>query len=240
MLFSGTKITDLSKASLVILILGFFSAGACFYIFSELAEDVLEHEKFIADQMAIDVVSHMKTPWLDTAAGWITETGSVMWLTVSSVIVILYLIYFSKLSKWVPIFFAVTMAGISTLTKTLKAFFARQRPEIVAKYDATGFSFPSGHSTGSMVFYGFIIYLIIISPIKKQWKYTFAVCLSVYILLIGFSRVYLGVHYFTDILAGFTFGFIWLAVCIAALELTMWNQRRRDRRTTSRTNTIMK
>ncbi|MFQ3546216.1 phosphatase PAP2 family protein [Halobacillus rhizosphaerae] len=239
MLFSGTKISDISKASIFIILGGFIAVGGAFYLFYQLAEDVLEHEKFAVDQAAVNVVKYIQAPWLQNVAGWVTETGSVMWLSVGSVLLILLLFFFTKYSNWVPVYFIINMAGISALTKVMKLIFERKRPEVLAQYDGTGFSFPSGHSTGSMVFYGFIIYLIAISPLNKKTRYTINVLLGLYILLVGCSRVYLGVHYLTDILAGFSFGLAWLAICIASLEITMWNQRRTSAHKEMENTTLM-
>ncbi|KHE72885.1 phosphatase PAP2 family protein [Halobacillus sp. BBL2006] len=230
MLFSGTKVSDLSKASIAIIVAGFVLVAGAFYFFFELAGEVLEDEKIRVDKAATDFVEWISTPWLDQTWGAITETGSVMWVSIASIILLVYLLFFSPFSRWVAIYFAVNMIGISALTKVLKLIFERQRPEVLAQYDGVGFSFPSGHSTGSMVFYGFLIYLIVISRLKKGWKWLINILLVLLILSVGSSRIYLGVHYFTDVLAGFLFGLAWLAICIAALEITLWNQRRRQLR----------
>ncbi|MGI8314950.1 phosphatase PAP2 family protein [Halobacillus mangrovi] len=227
MLFSGTKVSDLSKASIAIILAGFILIGGAFYFFFELASEVMEKEKFYIDKAAINFVTGITTPWLDQTWGWITEAGSVIWITIASIALVVYLLFFSPFSRWVGVYFAVNMIGISALTKMLKLIFERQRPEVLNEYDGTGFSFPSGHTTGSTVFYGFIIYLIVISPLKKGWKWLFNGLLGLLILAVALSRVYLGVHYFTDIIAGFLFGLAWLATCIAALEITLWHQRRR-------------
>lgn len=228
MLFSGTKLSDLSKASIIVILAGFAIIGGAVYFFSELAEEVLEKEIFAIDQVATDVVISISTPWMDTFWGIVTDLGSVTILTIASIILLVYLLFFSPFSRWVGIYFAVNMIGISALTKLLKLTFERQRPDVLAEYDGTGFSFPSGHSSGSMVFYGFLIYIVVISPMKKGWKRLLNGILGATVLLIGLSRAYLGVHYFTDIMAGFLFGTSWLLVCIIALEVTLWNQRRRQ------------
>ncbi len=228
MLFSGTKVSDLSKASIIIILAGFLTLGVSFYFFFELADEVLEKEKIAVDQWAIDVMASISSPGLDQLWGWITEAGSVTVITVMSVLLLIYLLFLSPFSRWVGIYFIVNMIGISALTKGLKLLFERQRPEVLETYDGTGFSFPSGHSSGSMVFYGFLIYLVVISRLNKGWKWLINSLLGLLILLVGLSRVYLGVHYFTDILAGFLFGVAWLMICIAALEVTLWNQRRRS------------
>ena len=139
-----------------------------------------------------------------------------------------YLFMASAFSRWVAIYFVVNMLGISALTKILKVSFERNRPEVLAEYDGTGFSFPSGHTTGALTFYGFLIYLVVSSSMKKQWKWALNIFLGLLILLVGLSRVYLGVHFFSDVMAGMLFGLAWLLVCIGALEITLWNQRRRQ------------
>lgn len=228
MFFTGTKLSDLSKASIIIILAGFVSVGVAFYFFFELAEEVIEQEKIIIDQWAIDAVTAIQTEWLGQAWGWITELGSVTWITIASLILVVYLFMASSFSRWVAIYFVVNMLGISALTKILKLSFERNRPEVLAEYDGTGFSFPSGHTTGALTFYGFLIYLVVSSSMKKQWKWALNIFLGLLILLVGLSRVYLGVHFFSDVMAGMLFGLAWLLVCIGALEITLWNQRRRQ------------
>ena len=88
----------------------------------------------------------------------------------------------------------------------------RGRPLDINLIEETGYSFPSGHTLTAMAFYGFIIYLIYVSKICKRSKIIFITLLSLLILVVGVSRVYLGVHYFTDILGGFTFSLSFLII----------------------------
>lgn len=230
MIFQGTKPSDFSKRSIIIILIGFVIIGLAVYLFAQLAEDVIEEEKFAFDQLVTDWVQGIQAPWLGTFFGWVTELGSVMFLSIASVLFALFVFFFTKKSRWVIVYFAINMLGISLLTKVLKLIFERQRPEVLAQYDGTGFSFPSGHSTGSIVFYGFMIYMVSTTGWKKSIRYIINILLGALIFLIGFSRVYLGVHFPTDILAGFAFGVSWLFVCIYALELTLWRQRRRQKK----------
>nr|WP_173917198.1 phosphatase PAP2 family protein [Halobacillus sp. Marseille-Q1614] len=229
MLFSETKVSDLSKTSIFTIIIGLLAVGSGGVLFIELADDVLENEKFAIDIVAADIVS--KSPaWIIEAMGWITEGGSVTLITILSIILFVGLIFFIPVSKWVAAYLAISMIGISVLTKGLKILFARDRPELLDQYDGTGYSFPSGHTTGSSVFYGFMIYLIVISPLKKPAKWSINIGIGLLILLIALSRVFLNVHYFTDILGGLTIGISWLLICITALELMLWRQRKRQLR----------
>ncbi|MFC7063843.1 phosphatase PAP2 family protein [Halobacillus seohaensis] len=226
MLFSGTKITDFSKTSIIIILIGLIVVGTGTYLFTEIAEEVLEQEKFATDTVASNIVNGIQSPILSNIMGWVTEAGSVAFITIFSIVMFIILLFFVSFSKWVAIYFAISMIGISLLTKGLKLLFGRERPELLDQYDGTGFSFPSGHTTGSAVFYGFMVYLIVVSPLNKTAKWCINSLLIIAVLLISLSRVFLNVHYFTDVLGGLALGFSWLIVCIAALEVMLWRQRK--------------
>ncbi|MFB1082649.1 phosphatase PAP2 family protein [Jeotgalibacillus sp. JSM ZJ347] len=196
--------------------------GAGFYIFTELGEDVLENEKFMIDQHAAEFAESIATPGVTAFFAFITELGSVWALTTGSIIMIAVLAYFYNRKKWRIIYFVIAMGGISILITGLKAAFGRDRPNLIEQYDGTGYSFPSGHSTGPIVFYGFIIYLVLRSRMNKLGKWIINIALGTLILLIAFSRLPLGVHYFTDVIGGLTLGLTWLVTCIAILEITLW------------------
>jgi undecaprenyl-diphosphatase len=96
----------------------------------------------------------------------------------------------------------------------LKNLFGRQRPDIPLLREAAGLSFPSGHAFMSVTFYGLMIY-IVWETIKRPWlKITLAVLLVLLIHIIGFSRIYLRVHYASDVIAGFATGFLWLVTSL--------------------------
>ncbi|MYL33557.1 phosphatase PAP2 family protein [Pontibacillus yanchengensis] len=230
MVLKGVKLSDVSKISISLILGGFVIIGVSFYFFAELAEEVMEKEPLIIDKLAINMMNNIQQAWLGNAFGMITEAGSVLWLSIASGLLLVYLLFISDKSKWVSVYFLVNMLGISLLTKVLKLAFERKRPDILEKYDGTGFSFPSGHSTGAIVFYGFVIYIVFITNMKSSVKWILNSFLGLLILLVGLSRVYVGVHYFSDILAGFSFGLAWLLICILALEVTLWRQQRRQKK----------
>ena len=101
--------------------------------------------------------------------------------------------------------------GISQL---LKRVIQRARPIDIALIEETGYSFPSGHSMVAFAFYGLIIYLIYKSKLNIKLKILFIVLLSLLILGIGLSRIYLGVHYVTDVLGGYILGLLSLIIFI--------------------------
>lgn len=103
---------------------------------------------------------------------------------------------------------------IFTITIILKYLFARDRPidiNIITEY---GYSFPSSHSAVSVAFYGFLAYLVHKNVSNKKLRYSILICLTILTLLIGISRIYLGVHYATDVLAGFAISAAYLIMFI--------------------------
>ncbi|MGN1269641.1 MAG: phosphatase PAP2 family protein [Clostridia bacterium] len=106
---------------------------------------------------------------------------------------------------------AINLFISTVLNIILKNIFDRARPEGYRLIEAGGFSFPSGHSMASMTFYGFLIYLILKKVQNKYIKWTSVIILSIIILAVGISRIYLGVHYASDVIGGFCFSIIYLA-----------------------------
>ena len=209
------------QKNLIWIVLASVLIGGAFFLFAEIADDVFEKEKFQIDQMASQFVSSIQSDTLDSIFGFITELGAVWLIATGSIIVGIILLFYPSNRLWRVLYFAVTMIGISVLTSSLKELFERDRPNLIQEYDGTGYSFPSGHSTGPMVFYGFIIYLIIRSRFPLVAKWIVGIVLGLLIFLIGFSRIYLGVHYASDVIGGFLLGFAWLATNIAILEITI-------------------
>lgn len=228
MLFSGTKLSDLSITSLLLILVGFVSLGVSIYFFIDLTNSILQKEKFAIDQQAFDVVRDASFGGADPLAKGISKAGSVIFMVVVSLILAIYLLFFSPFSRWVGIYFILAMGGVSGLTAGLKSFSSRDRPVFKGDYHGATSSFPSGHASGALVFYGFIIYLFVISKLDPKWKWGINIILALIAILVGISRVYLGVHFFTDVIAGYLFGIAWLLICLTALEVTLWHQRRRQ------------
>ncbi|WP_246938807.1 phosphatase PAP2 family protein [Bacillus pinisoli] len=113
---------------------------------------------------------------------------------------------------------AVVLIGSNELFQILKGIFLRERPILDPAIDALGYSFPSGHATVSMAFYGMILYLISKHMTSSTVKTGVLISLGLYIFLIGVSRILLRAHYLTDVIAGFAIGFIYLMICIFLYE----------------------
>lgn len=111
-------------------------------------------------------------------------------------------------------YIALNLVLVFLLNRILKLLIARPRPDVLRLVLEDGYSFPSGHSMVSMGFYGFLIYLIYINIRSKKIKYPLIIFLSLLILFIGISRIYLGVHYATDVIGGFIIAVIYLIIFI--------------------------
>ena len=119
--------------------------------------------------------------------------------------------------RWLlPLLWLVILIGGNRLMHGLKEVFHRPRPLEAATWPS--WSFPSGHSSDALVNYGMLAYLLVLALPHRAARVTAIVFLTGVVLLVGFSRMYLTVHYFSDVLGGFALGAGWLAVWIAALE----------------------
>lgn len=163
---------------------------------------------------------------------FITNLGSV-YAYVIIIPVIMVVLYINGNNWKVPLQSAIVLLSTFLLNVAIKWVIGRPRPfEDQRLVDATFYSYPSGHSMSATGFYGFLIYLVI-RYIKNFWlKTVLVIFLSLLILAIGTSRIYLGVHYPTDVLAGFIAGTFWLMVCIIIFRsVNFYRQRSSDSNT---------
>lgn len=198
-------------------------------LFLELAEDVWEQEKFTFDHVIMDYFESIESGALTVTLRLITETGSVWWITAASVLTVLFL-WLKKRDVLGVVFFILANVGGGLFIFVLKYFFQRERPTLAPEYDGNGYSFPSGHALGSFILYGFIIYLIGREKRFFKTRMLAIFLLSILIISVGLSRVYLQVHYPSDIMAGYAVGLIWLICCIFSMEM-MKVFRDKDKRT---------
>ena len=125
----------------------------------------------------------------------------------------LILLIFVK-NKSIPITIIINMIIMWGLIGILKNIFKRERPNINRLVDEKGYSYPSGHTMTATIFYGFIIFLIMISNLVFPLKWILAILLALLIILVGYTRVYLGVHYLSDIIGAILFGNSYLLLYI--------------------------
>lgn len=114
----------------------------------------------------------------------------------------------------------IAFIGGGALDWALKTIFHRDRPAFPKAFvHALGFSFPSGHSMGSLIGFGMLAYVIIHTVRHRRFDIATGLIATVLVLGVGCSRLYLGAHYPSDVLAGFAAGIVWLAACISAIEV---------------------
>jgi len=186
------------------------------FIVAKLSNEVLEKEAFAFDKSFLLWLHQFANPTLDQMMLKITQLGNPNVVTVIALVTLslLWLKHYYQEAK----VFILACLGALILTTEMKLFFAKLRPQLwTSLISETSFSFPSGHALGSVVLYGFIAYLLsCFYPKLSQLIYF--LCLII-VVLIGFTRLYLGVHWPTDIIAGYGVGFLWLTLCIAILRL---------------------
>lgn len=184
-------------------ILIFISLGAASH--TEMAASIDRNISFWAEGL--------RTPVLNKFIIGITELGSIVFTLPLLIIVLLILLFKRKIME--SIFLAAAFITVRLLNWILKGVYERRRPSFDPLVHESTFSFPSGHAMNSTVFYSFLCFLIIkMSPLSESVKRMVAWFTVFFILLIGFSRLYLGVHYFTDVIAGFAVGSAWFFLLI--------------------------
>ncbi len=177
-----------------------------------IVEDVFENEIMQIDVLAYDLfVSTLRNDLLTIFMIFITNLGSPIVLIA---ICILFLIIIKN--KKMAASISLNLILITLLNILLKNIVQRPRPIDYRLIEEVGYSFPSGHSMISMAFYGFIIFLIFRYG-KNKNKVFWEVLLGIIIFLIGISRIYLGVHYASDVVAGFLIAIFYLFVYITVI-----------------------
>ena len=186
----------------------------CLIGFLAIAEDVFNKEIMSGDIIGYKLVStFLISDFATPIAKFITNFGGAIFL-ITLTIVLLVLIKNKKIG--ISIFSNLVIVTI--LNQLLKAILQRPRPTEYRIVEETGYSFPSGHSMVSMAFYGYLIYLIYKYVKNKYIKWISIVLLSILVCSIGISRIYLGVHYTSDVLGGFLISMSYLVIYISAVN----------------------
>jgi undecaprenyl-diphosphatase len=171
--------------------------------------DVIE----IFDTFYYKYISLLISPRMTFFVKIITHLGSSTAL-ISIALIILLL---SKEKKQ-GILVGINLLIVFLFNLLLKSVFSRPRPIDIHLIEASGYSFPSGHAMISTAFYGFLIYLIWKTKMNKKIKWLYTILLSILVLLICITRVYLGVHYASDVLAGFFIAITYLIIFISVVS----------------------
>lgn len=147
---------------------------------------------------------------------FITNIASPTNLLILSIIFLGFLIY--KKRWYFSLLLVFGMAGGFLLKTLLKLLIQRARPENALIIDA-GYSFPSGHATLAVIFFTLTIYIFKDDIKNRMLKYIFIFADIIIILLVGFSRIYLNVHWFSDVIAGFALGLFWLTLLVLTFKV---------------------
>ena len=190
-------------------------AGA--WLFGGITEDILHNDPLVQIDLTVSQFLHAHTEPPFTAAMLIVSlAGSALILIASLALAA----YFAWRRRWYELILLVlAVGGGELLNLLLKAIFSRNRPSFPDPLiTLTSFSFPSGHAMVSLIFYGLLAYLIIKRVTAWRIRVLTVLIVTVLVLLIGFSRMYLGVHYLSDVLGGYAAGLIWLAFTVTSVE----------------------
>lgn len=183
----------------------------CLLITMEMVYDLFAKEVMKRDIIGYRLISkYLISDITLPIAKFITNFGGVTGLLIISIISSSLLIINKK--KLMGILIWVNLASSALLNQILKRLVQRPRPTEYRLIEENGYSFPSGHSMVSAAFYGFFIYLIFKNVKNKYIKWSSITFFSILIFLIGISRIYLGVHYTSDVMAGFVISISYLVI----------------------------
>ena len=203
------KIKEITKKNFKWLVLFIALIG-----FLALAEDVFNKEIMNGDIIGYKIIStFLISDFATPIAKFITNFGGAIFLITLTVILVILI-----KNKKIGLSIFSNLVIITVLNQLLKRILQRPRPTEFRIIEETGYSFPSGHSMVSMAFYGYLIYLIYKYVKNKYVKWILIVLLSCLIVGIGTSRIYLGVHYTSDVLGGFLVSISYLILFISTVN----------------------
>jgi undecaprenyl-diphosphatase len=213
------------------LLLGLIAAIGTLVFFGWLTDEVLEGDSRQFDEATRAAVHQLASPTLTAIMRGLSWVGSTLALTIGTIIVIVVF----AMRKWrhEAKLFAITMIGASLLNMTLKLTFKRARP--IPFFDPLPpptYSFPSGHSLMSCCFFGALAAIVTARIKNKRTRAIVWIFSATMFVLIGFSRIYLGVHHTTDVIAGFSAALIWILV-VRFVEMQLARRKRKKQLATN-------
>ena len=196
--------------------------------FFELLDELTDNELGRFDDAVSLPIHNMRAPWLTDVMLVITWAGDRTAYIIFGVALFIFF-YLRYRSLIFPLQTSVVLLIAGGLNRWLKDLIDRPRPDARHLVEAGSLSFPSGHAMSSIAFFGFLIYLVW-RLVSTRWiRWLLSILLALLILLIGFSRVYLGVHYPSDILAGYAAGGACLAVFISIFTYVRYRYARKEK-----------
>lgn len=180
----------------------------CLLLFSVILFNVCKYGVLDIDNNVYNFISkNIMNDTLSSILKCVTHLGGVAFIVLLGVLCFM----FCKKNRW---FITFDLVGCTVINQTIKHIVRRPRPNVLRLVEESGYSFPSGHSMISVAFYGLVIYFVYKNINNKYLKWALISLLSLLILTICFSRIYVGVHYFTDVVGGFFLALAYLIVYI--------------------------
>jgi undecaprenyl-diphosphatase len=213
-------VTARVTAQVLVLAAGLAIVFALASVFTEILDAVVDADDLtVIDRPTVQWLATHRTSMLTSVQVAITNLGGALVLAI--VLAVTAVTAALRVKSWRPIgFAAVTIGGIQLLVYTIKVVIGRDRPGLDTRVvTADGFSFPSGHSASSLVGFALIAWLICMcTPRRTVWA-TAGIAALLLTIAVGVSRIYLGVHYPSDVLGGWTLGLTWLTAVAVAVRL---------------------
>jgi len=200
------------------IVISFLIVAAGINIFIELSANVKAELMGGFDKNITDSILALRSPSLTEYFTFVTDVGDVQGYLV--VVLLCSGLIFYVFRKWNYVVQVILVLFLATISNViLKRVFDRARPDIEHLVSVKTLSYPSGHAMSSMAFYGFLIYLVYKFQIPVWMKLILTSILLLLIISIGTSRIYLGVHFPSDVLGGWIAGGIWVFFCIVVFNL---------------------
>jgi membrane-associated phospholipid phosphatase len=205
------------------LTIGIAGAGLFLFLFLAVVQDLIATDPLVqSDLRVMSLLQGLRSPAFDQVMVFVTFLGNWQLVFSGAALVAIYL---SFSARWASIAaLAVSLAGGEALVWATRYLLARPRPDLAnALVVAQGPSFPSGHAFVAFSFYGLAAWLVIERTTTRWGKLLVAVLALVGIATLGFSRVFIGVHWPSDVLASFALGACWLTLIVTALNIARAN-----------------
>lgn len=188
-------------------------------VFDALADELAEWRFFVSLDSRVDaILNERATPWVTSAMEFVSWWGSTPVLVLVTVLAAGVLL--ARRHVRAAVLVGLAFVGAALLASALKVEFERPRPSVAHPLglQAGGYSFPSGHATGSLAVYGTLGYLAVASGLRASVRAAGAIAALVLVAAIGFSRVYLGKHFPSDVIAGWCVALVWVGALVLALS----------------------
>lgn len=197
--------------TLKFLLVGLLFLVSLFVLF-QLIHDVFAEKETGFDAMLSAFTESIASPAMTRTIQLISFLGSARYLVIMPALVVLLFSFYRDM-RWNGLRVLIISFTTSLLNELLKHYYERPRPDL-APLGVTGFSFPSGHTMNGGVFHGLLIYITWTTVKNKVWRWVLSVFFTLIVLLVGLSRIYLHIHYATDVAAGYLIGILWLILSL--------------------------